>query len=86
VEFAHSVDDHLVPAFVDRRLAVDNCFADLPVTANYPQLSPTNEPTITLLRYTTYTTRSAQLTLATVAVPAYVYGYTQALASLHVHS
>jgi len=70
-----------------RRLAVDNCFADLPVTTNYPQLSPTNEPTITLLRILRiFFTRSAQLTLATVAVPAYVYGYTgyQALASLHV--
>jgi len=60
-----------------RRHTVDNCFADSPVTANYPQLSSTDEPTTAIL-HIYYTYFSLVIIYSWrwpfTAAPAHIYG------------
>jgi len=71
----------------DSRRPTDNCLVDLLVTANYLQLSPTDEPTSSYDAYTTYplhqgfTARRWPL----MAAPALLFLNTQAHASIYTY-
>jgi len=58
------------------RLAVDNCFTNSPVTANYPQLSSTDEPSTAILHtyYAYFSLVVYSWRRPFMAAPAIIYG------------